>query len=231
LKNTSSPSPLLPKILSWVGTFLIPVVLVLTAIRILFNPVYLQIEYNMPGFPVDSYGFTTQDRIYWAQYAMDYLLNSSGIEYIGDLKFADGSPLYNERELSHMVDVKAAIQTALNLWLASLFGLAALAVWARLGKWWRYYLVGLRRGGWLTVILVGSMIFFSLISFGVFFVAFHNVFFEAGTWQFFWNDTLIRLFPQRFWQDIFIYVGGMATLAGLALGIGLRKVDPSQAAE
>jgi uncharacterized membrane protein len=54
-------------------------------------------------------------------------------------------------------------------------------------------------------------------------VAFHNVFFEPGTWKFLFSDTLIRLFPQRFWQDLFLIVGGLSLVGGLALGIGLRR--------
>jgi len=55
------------------------------------------------------------------------------------------------------------------------------------------------------------------VSFGVLFVAFHNIFFASGTWLFEYTDTLIRLFPERFWRDIFIYVG----LFSLATGLGL----------
>jgi integral membrane protein (TIGR01906 family) len=75
------------------------------------------------------------------------------------------------------------------------------------------------------LILVGGLVLFSLAAFGIFFTAFHNVFFQPGTWQFLWSDTLIRLFPTRFWQDIFIYVGILVVLGGLALGLGLRKVS------
>ena len=62
-----------------------------------------------------------------------------------------------------------------------------------------------------------------LASFGVFFVAFHQVFFDPGTWIFLWSDTLIRLFPERFWRDVFIYVGVLSLAGGLALGFGFRS--------
>jgi uncharacterized membrane protein len=54
------------------------------------------------------------------------------------------------------------------------------------------------------------------------FVAFHNVFFEAGTWQFLFSDTLIRLFPERFWRDTFIAVGVLSAAAGFAVAYFLR---------
>lgn len=213
------------RLASWIVTLLVPVILTMLSIRLLFNPLYLRAEYNMPGFPPDPYGFTTEDRIRWAQFAMDYLLNDAGIEYIGDLQFEDGTPIYNERELSHMVDVKNTVQAAFQVFYGSIVLLAGLGAWAWLGKWWKGFLVGLRRGGWLAVSLVGGLVLFSIMAFGIFFTAFHNVFFQPGTWQFLWSDTLIRLFPTRFWQDIFIYVGILVVLGGLALGLGLRKVS------
>ncbi len=211
-------------ILSWAVTFLVPVILSLAAVRVLFNPFFLKFEYNLPGFPDDLYGMTTEQRIYWGQFAMDYLLNSEGIDFLADLQFPDSSPFYNERELHHMVDVKNTVKAAFQVLAVSVVVVGVLGVWAWLAKWWRLYLVGVRRGGWLSVILVGSLIAFSLIAFGIFFTAFHNVFFEPGTWQFLWSDSLIRMFPQRFWQDIFIYVGAMVVASGLILGFGLRRV-------
>ncbi len=93
-------------ILSWLVAILVPLALIGLGLRVLLTPLFLQIEYNMPYFPPDEYGFTKEDRLKWAPYALDYLVNSADISYLGDLKFDDGTPLYNERELSHMEDVK-----------------------------------------------------------------------------------------------------------------------------
>jgi integral membrane protein (TIGR01906 family) len=98
-----------------------------------------------------------------------------------------------------------------------------LYLWARRGSWSQAYIAGLARGGWLTAGLVVLLLLIVFLSFGVFFVAFHNVFFEPGTWIFNYSDTLIRLFPERFWRDIFIYVGLLSLGGGLALGLGLRR--------
>jgi integral membrane protein (TIGR01906 family) len=61
-----------------------------------------------------------------------------------------------------------------------------------------------------------------LIGFSVFFVFFHQIFFESGTWVFRFSDTLIRLFPERFWRDTFIAIGLLSIAGGLVLGLGLR---------
>jgi len=214
-----------------------PVALVLTAVRILLTPAYLIFEYNTPVFPPDRFGFSKEDRLYWANIAVDYLLNDEGIEFLGDLRFPenqltppescqfmdDCTRLYNDRELQHMLDVKAVVQTALVVWYISLMGLVGLGIWAKFGGWWALYLGGMGRGGWLTVGLLVAILLFVLFAFGLIFVAFHNVFFESGTWTFLFSDTLIRLFPERFWRDTFLAVGLLAGGAGLVLGLVFRK--------
>jgi integral membrane protein (TIGR01906 family) len=204
-------------VLSWLITILVPVALVLTSVRLMLTPLYINFEYNVPGFPQDSFGFAKEDRLHWAEITRQYLLNPAGISFLADLRFLDGKPVYNERELRHMVDVKNVLAKALTIWLVSLGALLVLGVWAWFGHWWDPFKHGLGRGGWLTVILVATVLIFVIFGFGVFFVFFHDLFFQSGTWMFEWSDTLIRLFPERFWRDIFILVGALSVGGGLAL--------------
>ena len=134
-------------LLSWLVTILVPVTLIGIGLRVLLTPLFLQVEYNMPYFPPDDFGFAKADRLKWAPYALNYLTNSADISYLGDLKFDDGRPLYNERELSHMQDVKRVTQGALEVWYASLALLALLGGWAWFGGWWSAYRLGVTRGG------------------------------------------------------------------------------------
>ncbi|MDD5467745.1 MAG: TIGR01906 family membrane protein [Anaerolineales bacterium] len=205
-------------IASWTITLFVPFFLVLTIVRlVLVTPFYLQVEYRLPYFPADSYGFTTQDRLKWGNIAREYLVNQEGIEFLGDLRFPDGTPVYNERELRHMLDVKNVVRLTTSAWYLIAGVLALLGVWARGSKWAPGYLNGLRRGGWLTLILIGAIILFVILGFQVFFVAFHSVFFAPGTWTFLYSDTLIRLFPEVFWRDIFLVVGLLTALGGFLL--------------
>jgi integral membrane protein (TIGR01906 family) len=211
------------RFLSWVVAFLVPLVLILTSVRLLLTPVFVQLEYRTPNFPADPYGFTQADRLFWSTIALDYLLNDEGISFLEELQFEDGTPLYNTRELGHMVDVKNAVQSALIVWYISLAGIFLLAIWAYFGSWLTGYKQGLRRGGWITVALVAVTMVAVLIAFSVFFVFFHEVLFDPGTWVFRFSDTLIRLFPERFWRDTFIAIGLVSLVGGLALGLGFRK--------
>jgi integral membrane protein (TIGR01906 family) len=227
--------PTLSTILSYLTSLLIPFALVGTALRILLSPIFINIEYRMPYFPADEYGFTQQDRLQWAPFALEYLVNNSDISYLGDLKFADGTPLYNERELSHMVDVKNVVRGALNVWSISLVILALLAIFAYRKKWIPDYINGLRRGG---IWMIGLAFVLGLIAgvgiavnpgvFELFFIFFHSIFFKGSSWLFEYSDTLIRLFPIRFWEDAFLWAAILALGGGIGLAFGLKRTSPTE---
>ncbi len=208
--------------LSWLVTFLAPLAILMLAVRLLMTPLFLEAEYRMPGFPEDSYGFTLQDRLEWSKPSVEYLLNSAGIDFLADLQFENGEPIYNERELSHMLDVKNIVQLLLKLWYLALALLVLLGLWAWRANWLADYLWGWKRGGFLTAGLLVALAAFAAVSFWQFFTWFHSLFFSGDSWLFEFSDTLIRLFPLRFWQDAVLYIGGFSILLGLLLGFGLK---------
>jgi integral membrane protein (TIGR01906 family) len=217
------PNPYLRTIITWLVTLLIPITLILTGIRLILTPVFIQVEYHMPNFPEDTYGMTQEERLKWTPVLWDYLLNDEGISFLGDLSFEDGSPLFNERELSHMEDVKVLLSTALTVWYLGLGLLFVTAIWAMRGSWIRDFYNAIARGGIVTMTLLGAMILFLAINFRQLFTIFHRVFFEGDSWLFLFSDTLIRLFPMRFFQDIFIFVGAFSFLGGLVLWFFLGR--------
>lgn len=210
-------------LLQWLVAITIPIVLLMTAIRLLMTPVFVDIEYSMPGFPEDSYGMTFPERRQYAKLALEYILNDAGNSFLGDQQFEGGTPLYNERELSHMLDVKELTQAVLKVWVILLAALTITGVvsW-RLGRW-DAMRAGLARGGQITVGLIVLVLVFVALSFSALFTGFHRIFFEGDTWLFLYSDTLIRLFPLRFWQDVFISLGVLSLLGGLALWFIARQ--------
>ncbi len=211
------------KIIPWLTALLIPFALIMLGARLLMTPLFPEIEYRMPGFPADPYGFTLEDRLRWAKPSIEYLINDSDLSFLAELQFNDGAPLYNERELSHMLDVKNVVQRLLNLWFINLALLVLVNLWAWRAGQLEAFRDGLSHGGFLTVGLLIALGAFAAVSFWQFFAWFHSLFFDGDTWIFRYNDTLIRLFPLRFWQDAVIYIVGFAILAGLTLGFGFRK--------
>ena len=195
---------------------LIPVILVLTSVRMLMTDAFVRFNYAIPGFPEDRYGFTQEDRLHHAPIALEYLRNDAGIEFLGDQRFEDGSLVYNARELGHMKDVKNVTRAALNVWRIGLLAAVVLSVvlWrvASSQTLWETW----QGGAKLTAIIMLVLLVGLIAAFSVLFVFFHQVFFDPDTWTFLFSDTLIRLFPQRFWEVAFGTVA-VATLVQAGL--------------
>jgi len=189
-------------------TIAVPVLLTLISVRIVMTTAFLEFEYNRPGFPEDIYGFTTEDRLEYAPYAINYLLNGEDISYLGDLTFPNGAPLYNSRELRHMEDVKVVTRAAYFLLFWGSVATAGIITVMTIKRDFRPHLrQGLFNGGLLTVFIIVTIIAVALVAWDFFFDTFHNIFFESGTWRFAYSDTLIRLFPETLWFDAAITIG------------------------
>jgi integral membrane protein (TIGR01906 family) len=199
-------------------TLIIPPLLLVTSILLLLNHVFLDLEYRRPGFPADEMGFTLADRLKYARVSVAYLVNSQGIESLEELQFSDGTALYNERELSHMVDVKDVVQSTMRWYLVGFILLVILIALAIQTGNKRVFWESLSWGGFLTVAIVLFFLVYLALNFDALFTQFHKLFFESGSWVFYFSDSLIRLFPLPFWQDCFIVVGSLSLLGGTLLG-------------
>jgi len=207
---------------AWLVTLLVPLTLVFLGVRLLLTPGFLAVEYRLPGFPADTYGFTLDDRLEYAPRALEYLVSDLGIDFLAGQTFPDGTSLYNRRELDHMLDVKNVLVPGLRIGLAATLVLFGTLIFSWRKPFWPDFLLAVRRGGWVMVGTVAAIALVALVSFWDFFTAFHTLFFEGDSWLFYYSDTLIRLFPMRFWQDVFITIGAFCLLAGLAIALGLK---------
>ena len=218
-----NPNQTLLRILGVLVALLVPLALLLSATRLVLTPTYVSLEYHSPGFPADTYGMTLEQRLTYAPLALDYLLNDEGIDFLADQTFEDGSPLYNQRELGHMDDVKALTQILLKVWFTVLALILLLALWAWRGEWLPEFKAMLSRGGLVTLLAIRAVLLFAALSFNAFFTSFHRIFFEGDSWLFLYSDTLIRLFPLRFWRDVVIVIGALTIGGAAALWRGLRS--------
>ena len=218
------------KILQVLVTISTPFIFLMFAVRVMLTPLFLQVEYNLPGFPADPYGFTREQRLYFSKISVDYLLNNEGIEFLQNQKIDEGTPLYNARELSHMLDVKILVKNMLAAWSGLLLIWLLLLVLAWRGKWLLDFLLAVSNGGWLTLGLILFLLTAVLVDFDGLFTAFHHLFFEGDTWLFYYSDSLIRLFPMRFWRDAFILTGGVTILLALISALSRKGLLTKKAA-
>jgi integral membrane protein (TIGR01906 family) len=205
-------------VLSMVITLAIPILRAMIRVRLIMTPSYLSFEYNKADFPPDNYGFTTADRLHYAPFAIEYLMSNQEIQYLGDLVQPDGRQFYDERELTHMVDVKKAMQAAFGV--LGLVVLLVAIIFTPLSTTYegrQALRQGIFSGGLLTLIILAGLTIFVVGYWEQFFADFHSLFFSEGTWVFNFSDSLIRLFPVRFWQDAAITIGIMSGVSALAI--------------
>lgn len=219
----------LEPILGLLVTMAVPVILSTLSILVLLSPAYIQIEYRRAGFPPDRYGFSTAERLEYGNLTRRYLVTRQNLDQLRSLEFDTGDPLYLERELTHLRDVKIVLQ---GLFLAvgvcaAVLALAGLYSWK--ADWEKDYLAAVSRGGRLTALALIGILVLTAVSFQALFTNFHLIFFEGDSWLFSYSDTLIRLFPIRFWQDAFFVFGALTLAGGILLGWllpgGKRKIQ------
>ena len=135
-------------------------------------------------------------------------------------------PLYNQREVAHMRDVKRLIWGTYAV--AALAGVYLLAlILAGFASAGRNYAEAaeyadtlarlLLRGGLLTLAIVAGVGLFALVGFDSLFLLFHRISFANDLWQL--NprtDYLLIMFPLTFWFDATIRVA-LTAVAGAAV--------------
>lgn len=211
------------KFLRWLLLFLVSLGLVffifITSIRLMLTPLTPEIQYRLPNFPLDPYGFTLQDRLVWSKISIRYLTDNLPLSFLQNQKLTDGDPLYNERELSHMLDVQNLIRYAMIAWI--ILGIFLLIARYLFWRWKQLpdYFRALSTGGWLAVGLIVAVLAGVMINFDGLFTTFHRIFFTGDTWLFYYSDSLIRLFPLEFWSNAFIAVGAFTIIVGLLFGL------------
>ena len=213
-EHALNAKPVAPRVMQVLLAVCFPVILLVLAVRAVASPLFLWVEYNRPGFPGDGYGFSTDDRMTYGSYAVDYLSNWAGPRYLGELVHRNGDRLFEDGEVSHMADVKVVILSAFGAGvLLILLSLIAIIYLRRRSPG------GVRRGlfagSLVTLVIIISLGVLAVLGWEQFFAQFHSIFFASGTWTFSLQDTLIRLFPAQFWVDGGIVIAGLVLLASL----------------
>jgi integral membrane protein (TIGR01906 family) len=230
LENTLEISTF-DKIVRWLVILATPVLLTVGTVRLLIawdNPSYPEFEYGR--IAPDQFGFTDEERLQLAMDTMAYLRRSEPapevIFMLEELRIpGTDEPLYNEAEIGHMLDVKVvadAFKPA--MWISGIIVVGGL-IYLMVREQTRFFgAKTMQYSGLFTVGLVLVVMIFMFLCWNLAFTVFHNLFFDPGTWQFFYTDSLIRLFPEQFWFDFgtiwtvsILGAGGLIALVGYLL--------------
>jgi len=199
----------------------IPLLLITSNVRWAAN------EPRLYEYSFDHYDAETRTGI--ARNELDYAARDL-IRYFNDdrptirtLVTQDGEtvPLYNERETSHLHDVKNLFRTVFRAQEASLaFALVyvvGLFVWASEASL-RFLARTVLASSLFTLALLGLVAIGSLVGFNDLWTRFHMLAFTNDLWKLDPNtDHLIQMFPEDFWLDATLLVAGLTAVEALAL--------------
>ena len=196
----------------------VPPMLVATAFRVLATDTYVRYELGRDGFPPDRYGLTADEREALALVGLRSIEpGSDGIVLLERATLPDGSAAFDERELSHMDDVRTLFGAVLRGQLVAALAILGLAVALARTRLATVVPRGLLVGALATLGVAVLALPIILLGFDGFFTGFHEVFFEGDSWRFSNTDTLIRVYPERFWEDVSQLAAAITVVQALLL--------------
>jgi integral membrane protein (TIGR01906 family) len=196
------------RVASLLTALAVAVVIVAIAIMPFLSPQWVAFEQGRAQATAWT-GYTTEE----LRTATDAVL--SDLVFGGDFDVQIiGAPVLNERERSHMIDVRTVFR---GLWILAIASAAVLVVASRRrdrARTWRAV-----RGGALGL-TVGTVVLgiVGFVAFDQLFEVFHEIFFPAGSYLFDpATDRLVQLFPFAFWDETAMVVGGVIIALSLVV--------------
>ena len=194
----------------------LPIALLTTNIRLLANAPavydYAFDRYNAE----DATGLSRADLDKTAAALRRYFNNDEKTFYSTVTEGGLEGPVFNARETRHMEDVKRLFRYVnLAQELSVVYVIAYVVsffIWAREGNV-RQLAAQALMGLGVGVLALGGVAIFAAFGFGAAFDRFHELFFRNDFWQLDpRTDHLVQMFPEGFWRDMTIFLGGMCAV-------------------
>lgn len=205
---------LVERLASVVAAVATPCVVVLVAVLLFLNPIWVGFDQDRSDV-TGLTGYTpTQVHAVTGSILSDLVFGPPNFDVPAT---ANGAPVLDAGERSHMADVRKVLMGLGIVALVALFLLLIIGGLSRGRRWfWRAVSVGARVTV-VGVIVVGAAF---VVFFEQAFEAFHEIFFGPGTYSFDpRTEKLVQLFPDQFWSETSVAIA--AAVLGLAVVLAL----------
>jgi integral membrane protein (TIGR01906 family) len=211
----------------WVFILCIPLLLLSASIASTLNGAWLY-RYGFDKYNVSATTGLADSELKKVATGLISYFNSSE-EYIDLTVIKDGKPfvLFNQREISHLKDVKGLIWLDYWILLGTLIytlGYAGISLFWHKRRYWRHLAWGVVGGSSLTLVLMLALGLGMLFDFDQLFLRFHLLSFANDLWQLNpASDYLMMLIPQGFQYDVALLwvlgtVGAAVVIGGVTGG-------------
>jgi integral membrane protein (TIGR01906 family) len=208
-------------ILYWLIFLTLPFLILSTIITAIISEPFLRAQYDRSSFPPDPLGLSQEERFQLEAVSIHYLQSLDSAEgtihLLAEQTLPDGTLLYSQAELNHMVDVKYLTDFIRGLSGATWLILGLAIGWLIHKKQPLTVLRAISKGSLLAASLFVVLMISSAFLWSTFFVKFHELFFADGTWTFSPTSGLIRLYPEYLWFTVGVTITGGALVAAMTL--------------
>ncbi len=213
-------SPAYQRLLSLLLILSFPLVSLGLSVRLTFHEWFINYEYSKGNFPKDRWGMPDNLRKELAKLGLRAVLSEEGLEAFKKARLPDGRKAFNHREIKHMKDVNELLSILFPLtYSGAVLWIIGLAFTLNRAK-------VLMLSGAFSIALISVLTAAALSNYDLAFEVFHNLVFDPTSWRFRYTDTLLRIYPMKFWFDGTVTVVGMSCLLStitLLVGGFLKK--------
>ncbi|MHB1357823.1 MAG: TIGR01906 family membrane protein [Anaerolineae bacterium] len=213
----------------WLLWISLPIALLLLPLYPLVTPGYVRWHYQQASFP-PSDRFTNTERARLSDVIVNYLRGKASREQMAAMLTDGGAVAMRAEEVQHIADVKVITDAFyLAQLIASVVAILAVVGLVVVGGWSSTSRI-LRKGVAATGVIILLVVAASFINFDVFFDRFHRLFFTNDSWLFYYEDTLIQLYPEPLWTGAVWQMGLMILIElGIVFGISFIPANMKKA--
>ena len=198
------------RLISFILVIIFPYISVGLSARIAFSEKFVEWEYSKKDFPKDRWGMEKEERLELAKLGLKAVTSDEGMKEFKEVKLKNGRKAFTRREVKHMEDVKNFLSFFLpSVYVLSLFWISAVIF---LGNFEILIWSGIFNS--LVLLFLGL---FTFTKYDKAFEIFHNLAFDPYSWRFRYSDTLIRIYPMKFWYDGTVFVAVLSFLFGIVI--------------
>jgi Protein of unknown function (DUF1461) len=191
----------------------VPLILIGNAVHVVAHPWFVDAELGRTG--PDPYGMADRDRRHLAHTALDAIVPfGGGDRVLREARLPDGGPAFDTKERRHLHSVRGYV---FGLYLIHAVGLASIAALLVARRTRRLARDGLAAGAAWTLAIAAFVGVYVAVAPVSFLGGFHRVFFSGDSWRFADTETLRRLFPDAFWSDTALVLGGLVAVQAVVL--------------
>ena len=191
----------------------VPVLLIGTAVHVLAHGWFPRVEIGR--LSPEPYGMTQGQRTALARTALDSIVPfGGGDRVLREARLPSGGPAFDDKERNHLRVVRHYV---FGLYLIHAAGLLALVGLALVRRTRSIVRDGLAAGALFTLGVAAFVGIYVAVSPVSFLGGFHRFFFSGDSWRFAETETLRRVFPDRFWSDTAVVLGGLVAVQAVSL--------------